>query len=35
MNQHLSSEQISNYLLGEATFEEMAHARTCAVCRQS
>jgi protein TonB len=33
MNQHLSSEQISNYLLGEATFEETVHARGCAVCR--
>jgi hypothetical protein len=33
MNQHLSSEQISNYLLGEATFEETMHARGCAVCR--
>jgi periplasmic protein TonB len=33
MNQHLSTEQISNYLLGEATFEETAHARGCAVCR--
>ena len=32
MNQHLSSEQISNYLLGDATFEETAHARGCAVC---
>ena len=33
MNQHLSTEQISNYLLGEATFEETAHARACAMCR--
>jgi TonB family protein len=33
MNQHLSTEQISNYLLGEATFEETVHARGCAVCR--
>jgi periplasmic protein TonB len=33
MNQHLSTEQISNYLLGEATFEETAHARGCAACR--
>jgi periplasmic protein TonB len=33
MNQHLSSEQISNYLLGEATIEETAHARGCEACR--
>jgi periplasmic protein TonB len=33
MNQHLSSEGISNYLMGEATFEETAHARECAICR--
>ena len=33
MNQHLSSEQISNYLLDETTFEETAHARECAECR--
>jgi periplasmic protein TonB len=33
MNQHLSTEQISNYLLGEATFEETVHARGCAACR--
>jgi hypothetical protein len=33
MNQHLSSEQIGNYLLGEATIEETVHARGCAVCR--
>jgi TonB family protein len=33
MNQHLSSEQISNYLLGDATFEETVHARACAACR--
>jgi periplasmic protein TonB len=33
MNQHLSSEQISNCLLGEATFEETVHARGCEACR--
>ncbi len=33
MNQHLLTEQISNYLLGEATFEETVQARGCAVCR--
>jgi periplasmic protein TonB len=34
MNQHLSTEQIGNYLLGEATFEETVHARACEVCRR-
>lgn len=33
MNQHLSSEGISNYLMGEATFEETAHAHECAMCQ--
>jgi periplasmic protein TonB len=33
MNQHLSSARISNYLMGEATFEETAHAHECAVCQ--
>jgi hypothetical protein len=33
MNQHLSTEQIGNYLLGEATLEETAHALACPVCR--
>ncbi len=32
MNQHLSSEQLSNYLMGEATLEETAHARACPSC---
>jgi periplasmic protein TonB len=33
MNQHLSSERISNYLMGEATIEETAHANGCAMCQ--
>jgi periplasmic protein TonB len=32
MNQHLSSEQISKYLAGDATLEEAVHARNCHVC---
>ena len=32
MNQHLSSEQISRYLAGDATLEEAVHARKCTVC---
>ena len=33
MNRHLSTEQIGNYLLGEATLEETVHARECATCQ--
>jgi TonB family protein len=32
MNQHLSSEQISRYLTGDATLEEAVHARKCTIC---
>jgi hypothetical protein len=30
---HLSSERISNYLMGEVTIEETAHAHGCAMCQ--
>src|ERR1017187_1459388 len=30
---HLSSQQISSYLIGEVTPEEALHTRACAACR--
>ena len=33
MIQHLSSQQISKYLIGDVTPEETSHARVCAACR--
>ena len=33
MSQHLSSEQISNWLIGERTADEEAHVHGCATCR--
>ena len=33
MNQHLSTEQISDYMLSGVTFEETVHTRGCTVCR--
>lgn len=33
MSQHLSDEQISNWLIGERTADDEAHVRECAVCR--
>ena len=32
MNQHLSPEQISKYLAGDAALEVAVHARNCAIC---
>jgi hypothetical protein len=33
MSQHLSDEQISNWLIGERTADAEAHLRECAACR--
>ena len=32
MNQHLSSKEISKYLIGDATSEEAQHAHECTAC---
>ena len=33
MNQHLTSEQVSRWMVGERTPEEVRHARGCLHCR--
>ena len=33
MNQHLSSEQITNFLIGEENASEQQHLSQCAICR--
>lgn len=33
MSQHLSDEQISNWMIGERTADDEAHVRECAECR--